>query len=62
MVEVGQTAVDENGINLKITAIIFNTIDYYITVEEESDLGPFSMPYIESDFNEKYGNLIWTTP
>jgi hypothetical protein len=62
MVEAGQIATDESGVNLKIVEVIFNTVDYYITVEEESVTGPFIVPYIEAEFNEKFGNLTWITP
>ena len=62
MVEVGQIAVDENGNNLKIVAMYFYGVQYAIDVEQEYEFGPSLTTYIETDFNEKYGNLIWTTP
>ena len=62
MVEVGQIAVSDNGSNLKISSVIFNTIDYIITVERETDFGTITEPFTETEFNEQYGNLTWITP
>ena len=62
MVEVGQVGVNEDGVNLEIVSIVSIMDEYLVTMNQETENGLVSFTYNRVAFEEKFGNIIWTTP